>query len=430
MILIKDGRLIDPKTNLDEIRDVVIDGGIIKNIGKFHVDDSYEKVINAKGKIVAPGLIDTHVHFRDPGATYKEDMESGEQAAIHGGFTTVICRANTNPIVDNPETLKYVLDKASHGKIHIYTTAAITKGLGNEELTNMEELIHLGAIGFSNDAAAIMNEQLMIDAMKEADRLNVPITVHEKNPHFVYNAGINEGAISKQLNLKGSPNVAEDILVARDCMLALYTGATVTIQHISSGNSVRIIRMAKDMGAHVLAEVTPHHFSLTEDAVLTCGTMAKMDPPLRTKKDRFEIIEGLKDGTIEIIASDHAPHTDEEKNTTFDKAPLGVIGLETSLALGVTNLVRRGHLSMLGLLEKMTVNPAKLYHLDAGYICEGGRADLVIFDESECFTVEKEKFASKSSNSPFIGQKLYGKIKYTICNGEILYSDSDGQNPA
>lgn len=357
MILIKDGRLIDPKTNLDEIRDVVIDGGIIKNIGKFHVDDSYEKVINAKGKIVAPGLIDTHVHFRDSGATYKEDMESGEQAAIHGGFTTVICRANTNPIVDNPETLKYVLDKASHGKIHIYTTAAITKGLGNEELTNMEELIHLGAIGFSNDAAAIMNEQLMIDAMKEADRLNVPITVHEKNPHFVYNAGINEGAISKQLNLKGSPNVAEDILVARDCMLALYTGATVTIQHISSGNSVRIIRMVKDMGAHVLAEVTPHHFSLTEDAVLTCSTMAKMDPPLRTKKDRFEIIEGLKDGTIEIIASDHAPHTDEEKNTTFDKAPLGVIGLETSLALGVTNLVRRGHLSMLGLLEKMTVNP-------------------------------------------------------------------------
>ena len=278
MILIKDGRLIDPKTNLDEIRDVVIDGGIIKNIGKFHVDDSYEKVINAKGKIVAPGLIDTHVHFRDPGATYKEDMESGEQAAIHGGFTTVICRANTNPIVDNPETLKYVLDKASHGKIHIYTTAAITKGLGNEELTNMEELIHLGAIGFSNDAAAIMNEQLMIDAMKEADRLNVPITVHEKNPHFVYNAGINEGAISKQLNLKGSPNVAEDILVARDCMLALYTGATVTIQHISSGNSVRIIRMAKDMGAHVLAEVTPHHFSLTEDAVLTLSLIHISEP--------------------------------------------------------------------------------------------------------------------------------------------------------
>lgn len=421
MILIKDGRLVDPLSRTDEVRDIVIENDIVKYIGKFQRSDDYEKVIEAKGCVVAPGLVDVHVHFRDPGFEYKEDMESGERAAFAGGFTTVVCRTNTEPIIDNTEVLDYVVEKAKKRKLHIYSTAAITKGFQNKELTDMEKLKEHGAVGFTNDAAAIMDDRLMIKAMKECERLKVPISVHDENSNLIGSLGINEGKISKEMGIEGSPNVAEDTMVARDCMLALHTGSTVVIQHVSTEASVQQLRMAQKMGAHVLAEVTPHHFSLTEDEIRTMGTNAKVDPPLRTNRDRFALLEGLRDGTISIIASDHAPHSKEEMEKDFLEAPTGIIGLETALPVAVTYLVKKGHLTMWKLIEKMSLNPAQLYNLDAGYIKEGSKANIVIFNEEESYVVDG--FQSKSENSPYKGKELYGKVLYTICDGEIVYEN-------
>ena len=288
----------------------------------------------------------------------------------------------------------------------------------------MEALKACGAAGFTDDGIPMMDEKLVKQAMEEARRLDVPISFHEEDPAFIENNGINQGEVSKTLGIGGSPALAEDVLVARDCMLALHTGAKVNIQHISSQNSVKMVRLAKEMGAHVTAEVTPHHFSLNEDAVLKYGTLAKMNPPLRTRMDRYEIIEGIKDGTIDIIATDHAPHSKEEKDRPLTEAPSGIIGLETALALGITKLVRKGHVTIMQLMELMSLNPAKLDGLDRGYIDEGAAADLVIFSEGERWKVES--FASKSSNSPFLGEELYGKVKYTICAGKIVYEDGAG----
>ena len=422
MILIKNGRVIDPKNNIDEKLDIIIKDERIYKIGHFQDNGEYEKIIDAEGKIVSPGLIDVHVHFRDPGFTYKEDIFTGAEAAAKGGFTTVICMANTNPIVDNEETLKYILDKAKKAKIKILQAAAITKEFKGKELVDMKKLKELGIVGFTDDGLPIKDSKLVMEAMEKAKELDMPLSFHEEDPSLIKSPGVNEGKVSKELKVGGAPNAAEDVLVARDCMLALKTNAKISIQHISSGNSVDLVRFAKSLGAKVTAEATPHHFSITEEAVLKHKTLAKMNPPVRTEKDKEKIIEGLKDNTIEIIATDHAPHSKEEKERELTKAPSGIIGLETSLALGVTNLVKKGHLTLLELLKKMTINPANFYKLDAGTIEEGKFADLVIFDENEEWIVP-EKFASKASNTPFIGEKLYGKVKYTICNGKIVYRD-------
>ena len=424
MILIKDGRLIDPKRGIDDVLDILIEGKKIKKIGKYQRSDDYERIIEAKGMIVSAGLVDVHVHFRDPGFTYKEDIASGARAAAKGGYTTVVCMANTKPAVDNEDTIRYILEEGEKTGIHVLTCAAVTKGLKGKELTDMEALKACGAAGFTDDGIPMMDEKLVKQAMEEARRLDVPISFHEEDPAFIENNGINQGEVSKKLGIGGSPALAEDVLVARDCMLALHTGAKVNIQHISSQNSVKMVRLAKEMGAHVTAEVTPHHFSLNEDAVLKYGTLAKMNPPLRTRRDRYEIIEGIKDGTIDIIATDHAPHSKEEKDRPLTEAPSGIIGLETALALGITKLVRKGHVTIMQLMELMSLNPAKLYGLDRGYIDEGADADLVIFSEGERWKVES--FASKSSNSPFLGEELYGKVKYTICAGKIVYEDGAG----
>lgn len=422
MILIKNGRVIDPKNKIDKKLDIIIKDKKIYKIGNFEDNGEYETVIDAEGKVVSPGLIDVHVHFRDPGFTYKEDIFTGAEAAAKGGFTTVICMANTNPIVDNEETLKYILDKSKKAKINVLQAAAITKKFMGKELVDMEKLKNLGVVGFTDDGLPIKDSKLVMEAMEKAKELDVPLSFHEEDPSLIKSPGVNEGEVSKKLGVGGAPNVAEDVLVARDCMLALKTKAKISIQHISSGNSVDLVRFAKSLGANVTAEATPHHFSITEEEVLKHKTLAKMNPPVRTKKDKEKIIEGLKDNTIEIIATDHAPHSKEEKERELTKAPSGIIGLETSLALGVTNLVKKGHLTLLELLEKMTINPAKFYNLEAGTIEEGKNADLVIFDENEEWIVP-EKFASKASNTPFIGEKLYGKVKYTICNGKIVYED-------
>ena len=424
MILIKDGRLIDPKRGIDDVLDILIEGKKIKKIGKYQRSDDYERIIEAKGMIVSAGLVDVHVHFRDPGFTYKEDIASGARAAAKGGYTTVVCMANTKPAADNEDTIRYILEEGEKTGIHVLTCAAVTKGLKGKELTDMEALKACGAAGFTDDGIPMMDEKLVKQAMEEARRLDVPISFHEEDPAFIENNGINQGEVSKTLGIGGSPALAEDVLVARDCMLALHTGAKVNIQHISSQNSVKMVRLAKEMGAHVTAEVTPHHFSLNEDAVLKYGTLAKMNPPLRTRMDRYEIIEGIKDGTIDIIATDHAPHSKEEKDRPLTEAPSGIIGLETALALGITKLVRKGHVTIMQLMELMSLNPAKLDGLDRGYIDEGAAADLVIFSEGERWKVES--FASKSSNSPFLGEELYGKVKYTICAGKIVYEDGAG----
>ena len=423
MILIKDGRVVDPETGLDETLDLIIEDGRIKEIGKFSESESYEKIISAKGKIVAPGLVDIHVHFRDPGFTYKEDVETGARSAAAGGYTTVVCMANTKPVIDNVEVLKELEKREETLPIHVYNTAAVTMGLKGKELTDMPELLKAGAIGFTDDGIPIKDEKLVMEAMKTAAQLDVPISFHEEDPDLIGNSGINSGEVARKLGLEGAPALAEEVLVARDCLLALRTGAKINIQHVSSEVSVQIIRLMKKMGAKVYAEVTPQHFSLTEEAVLRKGTLAKVNPPLRTEKDRYALIQGLREGVLDVIATDHAPHSPEEKNRELKQAPSGMIGLETALALGITNLVRKGHLTLSQLLEKMTVMPAGLYGMECGNIKKGANADLVIFDEREKWRVEH--FWSKSENSPFNVEELYGKVKYTICRGKIVYTDEE-----
>lgn len=425
MLWIKNGRLIDPKSQTDKICDICVERDRIAGITPLGTADikagEKDKVIDAAGLVVAPGLIDIHVHFRDPGFTYKEDMESGAAAAAAGGYTTVICMANTKPVVDNEETLKYLRDKAAGLPVHVLNTAAITKGFMGQELTDMIGLKALGAVGFTDDGVPIKDTAIVLEAMKMAKALDVPLSFHEEDPALIGSFGVNQGAVSAAVGVKGAPSVAEDVLVARDCAMALTTGAAIDIQHISSRHSVEIVRAMKALGGHIHAEATPQHFSLTQEAVLEKGTLAKVNPPIRTEEDREAIIQGLADGTIDIIATDHAPHSREEKAKDMMLAPSGMIGLETALALGITNLVKPGYLSISHFLKKLTVNPADLYHLDGGYIAVGGKADMVLFDEHESWTVEN--FRSKSENSPFIGESLQGKVKYTICNGKIVYQD-------
>ncbi len=429
MILIKNGRIVDPKTGFDGAADIILHEGricrILKDKEQWQQSGIYEtmmeEVIDAEGFTVAPGLVDVHVHFRDPGLTYKEDIHTGAAAAARGGFTTVVCMANTKPKVDSVETLRYVLEEGKKTGIHVLSCGAVSKDFGGLELTDMEALKAAGAAGFTDDGIPLKDEAFVKRAMEEAARIGLPISLHEENPAFIRENGINHGTVSEKLGIYGSPALAEDSMVARDCMIALATGAAVDIQHISSGNAVAMVRLAKSLGADVWAEVTPHHFTLTEEAVLEHGSLAKMNPPLRTARDRELLIQGLQDGTIDMIATDHAPHSAEEKAQPLTKAPSGIIGLETSLALGITELVKKGHLTMVQLMEKMSLNPSRLYHLECGRLEEGAPADLVIFDEKERWTVDK--FASKAENSPFIGAELEGKVKYTICGGRIVYRD-------
>lgn len=421
MILIKNGRLVNPATNTDEVMDVAIENGKILKVEKGIEENGFEKVIDAAGKIVAPGLIDVHVHFRDPGFEHKEDLLTGSASAAKGGFTTVVCMANTKPVVDSVEVLNYVQNKAELVPINIVQAAAITKGFLGKELVDMKTLKEAGALGFTDDGLPINETALVMKAMEMAKELDVPLSFHEEDPSLIGNPGVNAGEVAKELGLVGAPNVAEDVMVARDCMMAMKTGAKVDIQHISSGNSVDMVRFAKQHGARVYAEASPHHFTLTEDAVREHKTFAKMNPPLRTAWDRDKIIEGLKDNTIEIIATDHAPHTTEEKTGEFQNCPSGIIGLETSLALGIMSLVNAGHLTYLQLMEKMSVKPAELYNLDTANIAEGKPADIVIFDPNEKWIAGD--YASKAENTPFTGVEMTGKVKYTICNGRIAYED-------
>lgn len=418
-LLIKNGRLIDPKSKRDEVVDVLIESNKISKIGSNLTVENAE-IIDATGLVVAPGLIDVHVHFREPGQTHKETIHSGAKAAAAGGFTTVVMMANTKPILSTPKVLTETLEIADKEGIKIEAVGSITQDFDGENLTDFDALREAGAVGFSDDGIPLTDAGVLRKALQKAKLTDSLLSIHEEDPNLIGTLGVNDGEVAHQCGFTGAPTVSEYSMMARDAMIAYETGARLHIQHLSAGESVEVVRFAKNLGAKITAEVTPQHFSITEQMIFEQGTNAKLNPPLRRTADIDKIIEGLKDGTIDVIATDHAPHTHEEKNVSLDKAPSGMIGLETSLQLGLTNLVAKGHLTLSELLTKMTVNPAKLYEFDAGYLAENGPADLVIFDATTD-TAVSETFISKACNSPFINKQLKGKVAYTICEGKIIY---------
>jgi len=377
------------------------------------------RVLNVNGLFIAPGLVDTHAHFRDPGFTYKEDIETGAEAAKRGGFTQIVLMANTKPCVDNEQTLSYVLDKGKKTGIHIHSCVNVSRQMQGKELVDMEHLADQGAAGFTDDGIPLTDEKLVKEALIRAGKIGKPISFHEEDPALIANNGIHAGEASRHYGIGGSPREAEISLVKRDLELARGTGAKVVIQHISAKETVELLRKARSKGIMAYGEATPHHFALTQQAVIEKGPLAKMNPPLREEEDRLAIIEGLVDGTIDLIATDHAPHSGEEKQRSITEAPSGIIGLETALSLGIRELVDTGYLTLPQLIHRMSTAPCQLYGLEGGVMEEGAPADLVLFDPKERWTVEE--FASKSSNSPFIGEDMPGVIYCTICDGKLVY---------
>lgn len=411
------GYLYDPASNKEGFGEIIIEDGIISKVnwGEEHLAPEELDETNC----IAPGLIDVHTHFRDPGFTHKEDIITGAEAAKAGGYTTVIMMCNTNPAIDNVDTLKYVLDKGSKTGIHVESCSSVTKGLKGEELSPIEDMLTAGAIGITDDGIPLMDPDMLRKGMEISARLNIPISLHEENKDLIKNNGVNHGKASEHFGIYGSPREAEISLIGRDIDIALETGAILNVQHISTKEGVELVRQGKIKSGKIHAEATPQHISLTEEAVISKGTLAKLNPPFRCEEDRQAIIKGLQDNTIDIIATDHAPHTLEEKNQDITKAPSGMIGLETAFALCVTNLVKPGHLSMLDMLSKLTINPANLYNLhDRGRLEAGALADLVFFNPDKEWVVKD--FKSKSPNSPFAGETLTGKVTGVCCAGNII----------
>lgn len=420
MLLIKNGRVMDPKTGFDQVCDVLVEGKKIVQIAET-IEVEADRVIDATGLVVAPGLIDIHVHFREPGQTHKEDIHTGALAAAAGGFTRVVMMANTNPTISRVETLQEVLASAEREAIHIHSVATITENFDGQHLTDFKNLLAAGAVGFSDDGIPLTSSRVVRKAMEEAKKVGSFISLHEEDPELNGVLGLNEEIARTHFHVCGATGVAEYSMVARDVMIAYATKAQVHIQHLSKEESVKVVEFAQQLGARVTAEVAPQHFSKTENLLLTQGSNAKMNPPLRLESDRLAVIEGLKSGVISIIATDHAPHHQKEKEVDdITQAPSGMTGLETSLSLGLTYLVAAGHLTLMQLLEKMTLNPAQLYQFDAGYLAEDGPADITIFAPDEERTVTPD-FQSKAGNSPFVGEELKGQVHYTICDGEIVY---------
>ena len=419
-MIIKGGRVLDPVSKRDEVLDIKIeDGKIIKIAKDIEASSDKEEVIDAREKVVVPGLIDVHVHFRDPGQTQKEDLVTGSQAAIAGGFTSVVQMANTSPEVDSREKIIEHYKKARDLPLKVFTVSALTKNFGDLELVDMEENFKRGAVTFTDDGIPNRNSELILEAMNRAKDLDAIISFHEEDPDLIGQNGINHSEVSEKLGIYGSPNIAETSFIARDVAMAIYTGAKISIQHISTGLGVDLVKFGKEMGANIYAEVTPHHIALNDSAVLEYGSLAKMNPPLRSEEDRLRIIKGIKEGTIEIIATDHAPHTAEEKSKEITKAPSGIIGLETSFSICYENLVLTEEISLMKLIELMSTNPARIYGLEGGEISEGKVADLAIMDLDSEYKIDKYK--SKSSNTPFKDKTLRGEVLYTISEGELVY---------
>ncbi|MBQ2774367.1 MAG: dihydroorotase [Clostridia bacterium] len=401
--------------------DILVADGKISAIGSFDAPSDCE-TIDATGLVAAPGLIDLHVHLRDPGLTHKEDIISGCKAAAAGGVTGVVAMPNTKPSVDNEETLAYILEKAKNASAKVYPVAAVTKGLKGEELVDFDTLSAAGACAFSDDGEPVKTAPLLLEALKASQRCGKPFLAHCEEKSLALGGLMNEGEVSQKLGVKGIPNAAEDIGTAREIAAAMSTGTRVHICHVSTAESVNIIRAAKAVGADVTAETCPHYFALTEDKLLSRDADYRMNPPLRTEKDRLAIIEGIVDGTIDAIATDHAPHAESEK-ADFLSAPNGSVGIETSLSAGITYLVKTGIITLRKLIDMMSTVPAKILGVEGGSLAVGSAADIVVFSESESWTVDPDKLHGKSKNTPFKGMKLCGRVKYTILNGKTVYKD-------
>lgn len=422
-ILIKNGRLINPSENLDKVMDIFVEDGIIKEKAES-IEKQADTVIDAAGCYVMPGLIDLHVHFRDPGLTYKEDIETGSKAAAKGGFTTVCCMPNTKPVVDNVETVKYIIEKGEKtGLTNVLPVGAVTKNMAGVEITDVEELKKAGICAISEDGKSVMNSGVYRKAMKNAAKANVPVLAHCEDINLVEGGVINLGDKSSELGVKGISNAVEDVIAMRDIMLAKETGATLHLCHCSTKDSVEMVKRAKEEGIKVTAEVCPHHFSMCSDDITSNDGNFKMNPPLRAREDMEALIKGLQYDIMDVISTDHAPHSAEEKAKDLEHAPFGIVGLETSVALTVTNLVKKGYLTPMQMAAKMSYNPAKVLGIPKGTLDEGKIADITIIDPDKEYTIDVNTFESKGKNTPFDGYKVSGEVEYTILNGKVVYSN-------
>ena len=424
-LLIKGGRVVDPSQGVDGQYDVLIENGRVVKIEKNISETEATEVLDVDGLIVSPGFIDLHSHLRDPGQEWKEDIETGSQAAVAGGITSVCCMANTDPVNDNPAITRYIIEKAEKvGLCDVFPVGAITKGLKGEELAEIGLMVKAGAVAISDDGETPKDAKLLRNAMDYARSLGIPVFCHSEDKSLSAGGHMNEGFLSNYLGVPGMPAEAEDIGTMRDILIAKLTGAHVHICHVSSKGALEIIKRAKEEGVRVTCEITPHHFTLTEDAVRSFDTNAKMCPPLRTEEDVKMCKEALKTGIADVIATDHAPHTVDEKMVEFCQAPFGIIGFQTMLPLSL-NLVREGYISLFQLIEKISTVPARVINKkDIGTLRPGARANIAIFDPDEEYVFTKEMIKSKSYNSPFLNEKLKGKVKFTIYNGKIVYKDS------
>ncbi|AOY74868.1 dihydroorotase [Clostridium formicaceticum] len=419
-LLIKNGRVIDPISNIDEVKDVLIKDHRIAAVAK-NIEVAAEKVIDAKGCWVVPGLIDVHVHLREPGFEYKETIETGSKSAAIGGFTSICCMPNTNPVIDNTKVVDFILNKASkEAVVKVLPIGTITKGQLGEELAEIKEMVKRGICGISEDGKTVMNSRLMEEALKLAAELNIPVFSHCEDHALAGKGVMNEGKRSRELGIQGIPSASEEVIAARDIALAKDKGAKLHLCHISTKGTVEILKKGKDEGVFVTAEVCPHHFALTEEVVTAEDTNTKMNPPLRSQEDVEAIREALRNGIIDMIATDHAPHHEKDKNTSYEKAAFGIVGLETAVALTITELVEEGILTPMQMIELMSSNPAKLLGIDRGTLGIGKMADITIIDPEETYPIDKNQFVSKAKNTPFHGKKVKGKVKYTIVEGNII----------
>ena len=425
-ILIRGGRVIDPDTKLDQIRDVLLEDGKIARVGE-KLKEKADTVLNAKGCWVMPGFIDMHVHLRDPGLTWKEDIESGSKAAARGGFTTIVAMPNTKPVMDSPDRIDYVTVKArSCAPIHVLQAGAATKGQKGQELADIEGMAAHGIPAISEDGKSVMNSKLCREAMLAAAKCGIPFLDHCEDADLAAGGCVNEDENSRKSGLPGISNAAEDAIAARDALLAAETGVHLHLCHCSTRNSAVVLKLAKLAGVSISGEVCPHHFTLCSDDMVPGDTNYKMNPPLRTREDVEALRQALHDDVFEVISTDHAPHTTEEKSTTMRKAPFGIVGLETAAALTYTELVETEILTPMQMAEKMSGNPARILNLPGrGSLAEGKEADVVILDPREEYVIDAKKFVSRGRNTPFNGRKVKGKIRATICGGKIVYRDEE-----
>lgn len=422
-ILIKNGRVIDPDTKTDEVLDMYIEDDKIEAVGK-DLEQEADTVVDAEGCYVMPGLIDLHVHLRDPGLTYKETVESGARAAAHGGFTTILAMPNTKPVTDDRLNVRYVHNKAKmNAPIRVLQVGAVTKGQLGKELADIRGMAQEGAPAISEDGKSVMDSGIYRQAMKIAKECQIPVFAHCEDINLVEGGVVNADPKMEAMGLKGISNAVEDIIVARDILLAKETGVKLHLCHCSTKDSVRMVKEAKKEGVCVTAEVCPHHFTLSTEDIDSKDANYKMNPPLRTREDVEALREGLKEDIMEVIATDHAPHSAEEKQRPIEKAPFGIVGLETAVALTITELVDTGILTPMQMAEKMSYNPAKIIGLDRGSLAVGKAADVVVIDPEETYAIDVNTFESKGRNTPFHGRKVKGKVKMTIYNGQIAYQD-------